>query len=546
MSTRAGILTRRRDQAAERRRRPTLRRALGGLALSGLAVAGFAVGATLEAQQPPGKALYDKWCAECHGSTGAGDGSAAAYMLPRPRDFTRGVYQIRTTASGELPTDADITRIIEEGMPGSAMPAWKTVLDAKQTTEVVAYLKSMSSFFAGAAPTVIASGRAPSRSAEAIAAGRDVFDKLECFKCHGRQGRGDGTSAPTLKDDDDYPIRAADLTEHWKFNGGASVEQIYMRLRTGLDGTPMPSFSDAMESNLVTDEQLWQLAMYVRSLSPERDPEVRDVMRAARATGALPTGPADSAWAQVDRYWIPLVGQVVLRPRWFAPTVDGVWVQAMHDGTRLAMRISWDDPSRSPDPAWDEWLGRIRRTMTADDSIPVDSVQHTDRLIVQFPARITDGVERPYFLGGDSRQPVYAWRWTSDPDAVQEGRMTGLGTFSAGAGSGVTHAALYDEGAWSVQFTRDLASSDTTSIPRFGTGVAIPVAFYAADGSNGENESRGAVGAWYAIYLDIPTPPSVYVAPAATMLLTAGLGVLVVATAQRRERAGRRTTQEDT
>ena len=48
------------------------------------------------------------------------------YMLPRPRDFTKGVYQIRTTASGELPTDADIRRVIDDGMPGTAMPEWKT------------------------------------------------------------------------------------------------------------------------------------------------------------------------------------------------------------------------------------------------------------------------------------------------------------------------------------------------------------------------------------------------------------------------------------
>ena len=55
-----------------------------------------------------GQRLYDRWCAECHGFDGAGDGSAAAYMMPRPRDFTIGVYQIRTTANGELPTDADL------------------------------------------------------------------------------------------------------------------------------------------------------------------------------------------------------------------------------------------------------------------------------------------------------------------------------------------------------------------------------------------------------------------------------------------------------
>ena len=71
-----------------------------------------------------GKVVYDTWCAGCHGETGEGDGEAAAFMLPRPRDFTRAVYQIRTTASGELPSDDDLRRVIDDGMPGSTMPGW--------------------------------------------------------------------------------------------------------------------------------------------------------------------------------------------------------------------------------------------------------------------------------------------------------------------------------------------------------------------------------------------------------------------------------------
>jgi hypothetical protein len=219
-------------------------------------------------------------------------------------------------------------------------------------------------------------------------------------------------------------------------------------------------------------------------------------------------------------------------------------VQALHDGTQLAMRVSWSDPSRSPDAPWDEWLGRIRTTMTGGDSLPVDSVQGPDLLAVQFPAQITDGAERPFFLGGDTRRPVYAWRWTSNPDQVQVGRMTGLGRFTPSGTTEVTHAAVHEHGAWYVQFSRPLAPADTATAPAFAAGRAIPITFLAADGSNGETEMRSAVGAWYAIYLDTPTPPRVYVAPAATVLLTAGLGVLVVVTAQRRERQGHTSTEE--
>lgn len=496
------------------------------------------------AQEPRGKAIYDKWCAECHGNTGAGDGSAQAFMLPRPRDFTKGSYQIRTTASGELPTDDDLRRVIDNGMPGTAMPRWGDRLSDAEREDVIAYIKSFSQFFTGAAPTPIEIGSAPGSSTEAIAEGREVYTKLECFKCHGQAGRGDGTSAPTLTDDWEQPILAADLSASWRFNGGSSVRDIYARLRTGLDGTPMPSFSDVIESKIITDAQLWRVAQYVRSLSPEEPPPVRDVIRARLAEGALPRGPDDTTWARAEAYYVPLVGQIIIKPRWFAPAVEGVWVQAIHDGTSLALRVTWHDRSRSPDPSWDEWLGRIRQAMTEVDGVPAAS-QGADLLVVQFPTTSRDE-EPPYFLGGSTRRPAHVWRWSSTPDAIAQGTATGLGKFTAHGGtSEVTHAARYAQGEWQLQMTRALRPADSTRAPAFVAGRSIPIAFFAADGSNGEDAVRGAVSAWYAIYLDVATPTRVYVAPGLTMLLTAGLGLMLVRQAQRRERSAERSNPEE-
>ncbi len=482
-----------------------------------------------------GKAVYDRWCAGCHGETGAGDGEAMTYMLPRPRDFTRAVYQVRTTATGGLPTDADLMRVVDEGMPGTTMPGWRTRLSEPERRDVVAYIKSFSRFFEGETPTPLEFGKAPRVTAEGLAEGERWYRELECFKCHGDAGRGDGSSAPTLTDDWDQPIRAADLTRAWNFNGGASVEQVYRRLQTGLDGTPMPSFSDAVEGEILTAEQLWRVAQWVHSLSPER-PAVREVIRAPRLEGAIPAGPGDSAWAAIPPAWVPLVGQIVIKPRWFAPRVDGLWVRAAHDGQTLAVLIAWSDPSRSPDAAWQEWIERVAGALTDADG-PVPTTQGPDRLHVQFPLRPPEGLERPYFLGGDPRRPTYQWQWTSVPDAVQEGRGTGLGAFTAVPTTAVRHAAEFGDGEWRVQFTRSLLTADTAAAPAFPVGEAVPMAFYAADGSDGEDERRGAVSAWYAIYLDVPTPPRVYVAPVLAVLVTAGLGGLVVVRAQRRARS---------
>lgn len=521
-------------------------RVVGAVGLSTLMCVLAAV-STLSAQDTVrGKLVYDKWCAECHGWEGAGDGSAAAFMLPRPRDFTLALYQIRTTASGELPTDADIRRVVDEGMPGTAMPGWQGRLSDRERRDVVAYLKTFSRFFEDAAPGPLAVGKAPGRSDEGIREGRRVYEQLECFKCHGDQGRGDGTSAPTVTDDWDQPIRVANLQQPWRFNGGSTVEQIYYRMRTGLDGTPMPSFSDVIDAGVITDEQLWRVAQYVRSLGPERSPpRVREVVRAVLIEGEVPAGPDDSVWVGVERFYVPLAGQIIVKPRWFAPLVEGVWVQAVHNGEHLALRLAWGDPSASPDPSWQEWVDRVAAAMTDADG-PVPAQQGPDRLHVQFPLRLSDGMERPYFLGGDTRRPVYMWRWSSAPDRLEEGTARGLDRFvAAGGAPQTTHAARFEHGQWQLQITRALETPDTASALTFVPGRAIPMAFFAADGSNGELGLRGAVSAWYAVYLDVPTPAAAFVTPLVAMLLTAGFGVMVVWRAQRRDRPVARHLSEE-
>lgn len=486
-----------------------------------------------------GKTVYVKWCAGCHGETGAGDGPAAHYMLPRPRDFTGAVYKIRSTASGQLPTDADLLRAVDQGLPGTAMPAWAKRLSDRERRDVVAYIKTFSAFFTDTSQhaTPLAFSKPPSGGPEALKVGRQFFDSIGCRKCHGLQGRGNGTSGPTLHDDAGNPIFAADLSQNWRFRGGGEVEDIYHRLRTGLDGTPMPSFSDQIDQKFLTDEQLWHVAQYIRSLSPEHAPLVHDVIHAARVA-TLPTTPGDSAWNRVGKSWIPLSGQVIHKSRWFAPAVSGVWVQAFHDGRSLALRVSWDDRSKSPDSAWLPFTAKVLAAMASDDSTPPAADLWPDRLVVQFPATMPTGFERPYFLMGSPTQPVYQWRWSSAPlpeGAATAGLARGIERFDslAAGASSVRSQAVYDEGQWQVVFTRSLATADSSAQLQFPTGRPIPVAFFAADGSNGETGTRLGVSAWYFLALDVPVSSRVFVFPLVAAVLTFGLGLSLVRRAQR-------------
>jgi DMSO reductase family type II enzyme heme b subunit len=139
-------------------------------------------------------------------------------------------------------------------------------------------------------------------------------------------------------------------------------------------------------------------------------------------------------------------------------------------------------------------------------------------------------MERPYFLMGSGTEPVYQWRWRSQPRGGEEGTARGLERYDAHAGAGqdVRTAAVFDKGEWRVVFTRALATADTANDLQFEAGRPIPIAFFAWDGSGGEHGSRLAVSSWYYLALAEPVPQTVFLAPIVAVVLTFGLGLWVV------------------
>ncbi len=497
--------------------------------------------ASLAAQDvTAGEVVYGRWCVECHGAEGLGDGSAAASMLPRPRDFSQAQYQVRTTGSGELPTDADIRLVLENGLPGTTMPGWPN-LSTSEIEDAIAYIKSFSRFFgAGPAPEPMDFGSDPGGGAAALEAGAQAYLALECQACHGPTGRGNGTSAPTLEDWRGFPVRAADLTEAWSFNGGTSVADIHTRVLTGLDGTPMPSAIDAMNAGVVSPDEVWQLSHYVASLGPREMPPIRDVVRVGRAEGALPVDGSDGIWGDVEAFFFPLAGQVIQTPRNFAPAVDGLWVQGLHDGSDVVLRLQWNDPSRSPDPLWDEWTTKLLATLDVDgaDPLAVDSLgaplaRAPDAFFIQFPFEMPEGTERPYFLMGDTRNPVYLWTWNAD-DGLTAGRGRGLGSVEGLMEDPVAGQATWDEGRWTLYVRRSI-SIDSDGLD-FSEGTPTPIAFQVWDGSSGETEKRSSISTWYYVLLEPPASSTVVVAPLLAMLLTGAFGLVLVRRAQDRGR----------
>ena len=225
---------------------------------------GFALRAGSSSEDRPtalGKSVYDAKCVHCHGANGKGDGDAAALLTPRPRDFTDGKYKFRTTESGSIPTDEDLLNTVKDGLHGTAMPDWKPFIGGDSLTAVVEYVKAFSPRFKSEKPQIVPQGSAVTSSPSSVSSGKRLFQKMQCAACHGTDGKGTGATNSEFTDDWGYGIKTANLTEPWTFRGGANSRDIYLRFRTGIDGTPMPSYKGSM-----SDKEMWDLANYVVSL----------------------------------------------------------------------------------------------------------------------------------------------------------------------------------------------------------------------------------------------------------------------------------------
>lgn len=242
-----------------------------------------------------GKVVYAKYCIGCHGDTGLGDGEAAAFLDPLPRNFQRGAFKFRTTPYGKLPVLADIVKTITCGLQGSSMPEFR-LMPRTEKEAVAEYVQHVATFPAAKSAVSRAMKKRQASLEEILESEIDsikesvwskeigrlqpipvppspkVTDKLlalgkkryldECNRCHGDSGRGDGISSFTLRDWKDQPIMARDFTTG-VFRAGSKPEDIFTRMRTGATGTPMPAIRGP-------DDEIWALAHYILSL---KDPQ---------------------------------------------------------------------------------------------------------------------------------------------------------------------------------------------------------------------------------------------------------------------------------
>lgn len=493
-----------------------------------------------------GKMVYQKECSVCHGSEGRGDGPAAYLLFPKPRDFTTGLFKIRSTPSGQMPTDQDLFRTISQGMPGSAMPGF-TRLSEGERWALVAYIKALSVFekdgqiynhFAlQKEPHPLAIPPATPLTPESLARGKQLYIDAGCVDCHGVKGKGDGPSAPDLKDELGYPILPNDFTRGI-FKGGGKEEEIYLRMMTGLAGTPMPSYE-----GVFTPEEGWDVVHYIHTLSEGKVAQQPSTgtLRAQRSVEPLPTAPLDPRWDTIPAATIPLM-LLWQRPEW----PQTVSVRALHNGTEIAFLLEWEDEEVASNflraqafadgvaiqwslstelphfsmgekgglvniwywrADWQLDIAQFRDIETVYPHLAVDYYpfprggvtanrnKNGQRAIVSAPAH------DPTFLTGWGSGNLVSIPWRKS--AVQDLNAEGFGTLTAQPPEkqDVSGLGFWVAGKWRVLFTRPMQTADPADI-QIIPGKTLPVAFAVWDGSKGDRNGQKSITTWYFLTVD--------------------------------------------
>ena len=483
------------------------------------------------AQRESGKKLYLRHCSQCHGENGDGEGYATPHLRPRPRNFTTGKFKIRTTPNGALPTHQDLVNIIRRGMPYTSMPAWPTLSD-QDVSDLAYFITGFSVDFSNPekVPQPIALPSAPKATKESIALGKKLYEENGCVKCHGTLGRGDGPSAPTLMDDWGHAIRPADLAQSWTFRGGSSREDIFRSMSTGLNGTPMPGFVDALPP-----EQRWAIADFIDSLSGSGGPGYANLVVAKHVEDPIDLAKGTASFASAPAARFPVVGQIMEPGRSFHPPATSVMVQAVYDADSIALLVRWHDMSAEktgkngpalPVPTEEEEEGAPsaggQAPATGQPADPFAepaapaavASEFSDAVSVQIPSQVPAGARKPYFIFGDGQNSVDVLFFDlARPDPLQ---FTGKGSANIAPNDtgDVTGVASYDQGEWSVIFKRPLSP---TSGARFSPGAFMPIAFSLWDGLSRERGNRRGLTVWYSLYVE----PEVVPSPAGPMAQTA-------------------------
>lgn len=137
------------------------------------------------------------------------------------------------------------------------------MLTSQAVADLVAHRRTLSPRFGKQVPEPPIEIPPPApASAASLARGRSLYVELQCARCHGPAGAGNGdVPLHELRDDSGRVARPGDF-RRGLYRSGPSRRDLHRTIRTGLDGTPMASFEGS-----ISPEDANHLVNYVVSLA---------------------------------------------------------------------------------------------------------------------------------------------------------------------------------------------------------------------------------------------------------------------------------------
>jgi mono/diheme cytochrome c family protein len=247
-----------------------------------------------------GREHYVQNCYACHGMAGDGNGPASHYYRPPPRDLTKGLYKFGGVVDG-LPHDDDFMRILQHGLAGTPMLAWD--ISVSELYPIIQYVKSLSNVWQEAEELgkQIAVDTDPwqGKERESIARGKQIYHGLAtCQQCHpayatrtemsdasrqvGNRAVSEFRSQPFQSEAKESQYEANGrkmviMPPDFLFNevrSGHDVKDLYRVISSGIPGTAMPTWYDALPA-----ADVWAMAYYVQSLIEMRGTPQASVLR---------------------------------------------------------------------------------------------------------------------------------------------------------------------------------------------------------------------------------------------------------------------------
>ena len=230
-------------------------------------------------------ALYQAYCARCHGVTGAGDGPVSEQLSGGVRSLVGGMRHYSGSGATGV-TSTDVLHVLERGVPDSAMASFAGLFSPKEAQALARHVVRISGHEANDRAEDV--GPTLEASADDVMEGAVLYARAGCASCHGVDGTGGPMPFVERTNADGTPARFTRLDWPVTWRGGNSPRQIAQRLAVGIPGTPMPAYRPSLR-----ERELWQLALYVQTMARVETLE----QLAARAVDAPP--PADRvAWGE--------------------------------------------------------------------------------------------------------------------------------------------------------------------------------------------------------------------------------------------------------